>query len=282
MKLPFLRHAAALPLLLLGFTCIASLTASAQDKAILPSGKVLVINREFTKPGKDGSSHEATEGAYAQAMAQNKGTDHYFAVVSVTGPSRALFMSSYPSFAAWETERKNVAGNTALTDALDHANIADGDLLSQTDASAWIWREDLSLNPGFRVGARLEEISQFRIRPGHDSEWEELVKLVLAGYKKGVPDAHWSVYQEAYGTLGGGFLVITTIKSASEIDMHFGSDKNFTDAMGPDGMKKLEQLEASCVESRQTNLFRFEPKMSYPSDAMVQADPDFWKPKPAQ
>jgi len=27
------------------------------------------------------------------------------------------------------------------------------------------------------------------------------------------------------------------------------------------------------------NLFEIDPKMSYPPDAFVKADPDFWKPK---
>jgi hypothetical protein len=43
-------------------------------------------------------------------------------------------------------------------------------------------------------------------------------------------------------------------------------------------MKKLDELEAACVESRQTNLFVIDPKMSYPPEAWVKADPDFWMP----
>jgi len=31
----------------------------------------------------------------------------------------------------------------------------------------------------------------------------------------------------------------------------------------------------------QVNLFAFNPKMSYPSDAWVKADPSFWKPAAA-
>jgi hypothetical protein len=280
MKLPFCRRSVALPLLLLGVVSGASLTVSAQDKSIINSPKVLVITREFTKPGKDGSPHQKTEGAFVHAMAQYKATDHYYAVTSLSGPSRALFLSSYPSFAALEAERKSVDSNAPLAAALDSANIADGDLLSSTESSMWVQREDLSLNPGFRVGARIEEITQFRIKPGHFKEWEDLVKLVLDGYKKGIPDAHWGAYEEAYGTPGGGFLIITTMKSAAEIDANFAAGKKFEDAMGEDGMKKMALLEASCVESEQTNLFRIDPKMSYPTDEMVQADPGFWKAKP--
>jgi hypothetical protein len=280
MKLPFRCQSVALPLLLLGFVSGATLTVSAQDKSIISSPKVLVITREFTKPGKDGAPHQKTEGVFVHAMAQYKATDHYYAVTSLSGPSRALFLSSYPSFAALEAERKSVDSNAPLAAALDSANIADGDLLSSTESSMWVQREDLSLNPGFRVGSRIEEITQFRIKPGHFKEWEELVKLVLEGYKKGIPDAHWGAYEEAYGSPGGGFLIIVTMKSAAEIDANFAAGKKFEEEMGEDGMKKMAQLEASCVQSEQTNLFRIDPKMSYPADEMVQADPSFWKAKP--
>jgi hypothetical protein len=113
------------------------------------------------------------------------------------------------------------------------------------------------------------------------SQWEELVKLVLAAYKKGVPDAHWGAYQEAYGSPGGGFLIVSTVQSGTEIDARFASDDKFVEAMGESGMKKLEELESACVETRMTNLFAIDPKMSYPPDMMIKSDPDFWKPKMA-
>ena len=47
------------------------------------------------------------------------------------------------------------------------------------------------------------------------------------------------------------------------------------------GMKKLAELETQALESRQSNLFSFNPRMSYPPERWVKADPDFWKPKPA-
>ena len=280
MKLPFARLSASLPLLLL-LSSSASVAVFAQDNAtgIIPSNKVLVVAREYTKPGRDHSPHEKTEAAFVSASAASKVASHYYAATSLSGPQRALFFYSYPSFAAWEAENKAIGADTTLTTALDAANMADGDLLSSTDQSVWLRSDDMSLNPGFRVGARYEEISQFRIKPGHHKDWEDLMKMVIAGYKKGIPEAHWGAYQEAYGSPGEGFIFITTIKSGSDIDSMFASGPRFEAAMGEDGMKKLEALEAVCVESEQSNLFEIDPKMSYPTDAFVKADPDFWKPK---
>lgn len=280
MNLPFRSQFTAFPLLLM-MTGIAPLAVHAQDNGVIPTtNKVLVVVREFTKPGKDGAPHQQTEGDYVRALQSGTGAPRYYAVTSVSGQSRALFLSSYPNFAAWEAEHKSVMNNSTLSAALDRANQADGDLLSETDSSVWMLRDDLSLNTGFRIGSRMMEISTYEVKPGHTSEWEELVKLVIDGYKKGVPDAHWGMYQEAYGSPGGRYAILTTIKSATEIDTEFASGKKFEDAMGEDGMKKMRDLEASCVVSYQNNLFVIDPKMSYPPEAFIKAEPDFWKPKP--
>jgi hypothetical protein len=51
--------------------------------------------------------------------------------------------------------------------------------------------------------------------------------------------------------------------------------------MGEEGLKKLRELTAAAVESSQTNLFGFNPRMSYVGEDWIKADPDFWKPKAA-
>lgn len=280
MKLPFRGLLAASPLLL-SIVVSAPLTLSAQENGILPSPKIMIIDREFIKPGKEGTTHQAAEGAFIRAMAASKTpSSHYTALVSLSGPSRVLFMYPYPSLAAVEAEHKAIDSDPVLSAALDRASLADGDLLSAFDTSTWAQQPDLSLNPGFRVGSHYEEISQFIVRPGHRKEWEELVKMVIAGYKKGVPEAHWGMYEEVYGSPGGGYLVISTVKSATDLDNEFASGKKFEEAMGEEGLKKMAALEASCVESAMTNLFWIDPKMSIPSEASFKADPDFWKGQP--
>ena len=274
MKFRF-HSCSALPLLI-SLSFGAPFAGFAQD--VLPTSKILVISREYTKLGKDGAPHQMVEGAYPRALAAGKISNYYYAAVSLSGPSRALFFHGYSSFADMAAANKAATSDSTLSATLDRTNAADADLLSSKDYSVWVKRDDLSLNPGFRVGARYEEISQFVVRPGHYTEWEELVKMVIDGYKKGVPGAHWGTFEEAYGPTGGIFLVITTIKAASELDAEEAQGKQFEEAMGTDGMKKMQELEAACVESRQNNLFVIDPKMSYPPEAWVKAEPDFWMP----
>ncbi len=261
---------------LLCCTAATPLALHAQDAA-----KVLYIQREFTKPGKDGSLHEKTEGAFITAAKANKAPFHYIAMNSITGVNRTLFFSGWPSFAAWQAERRAIT--PAAGAAMDKANIPDGDLLTSTDASAWTLAPEYSLNTnGMVKGTHLMEIYQYIVKPGHHKDWDELMKLVLAGYKKGVPSAHFTCYEMAYGnsTSGPVYIFLTSLKSMDEVDMEFATDKDFLAAMGPEGMKKLEELEAASVQSEQSNLFVLNPAMSLPPDGLVASDPDFWTPKP--
>src|SRR5271165_7133833 len=94
------RRSAAFPMLL-SFIASAPLAVFAQQNGVLPTQKVLVITREVTKPGKDGTPHQKTEGAFVHALAAAKSDIHYYAVTSLSGPPRALFLSAFSSFAAW-------------------------------------------------------------------------------------------------------------------------------------------------------------------------------------
>jgi hypothetical protein len=256
--------------------------AAAQEKAegLTPPPKVLAVFREFLKPGKGGAPHEKTESAFVQAMARAKWPTHYFAANALSGKSRALFFTGYDSFEAWEKDNQATQKNAALSAALDRASVADGELLNETDGSLLVYNEEQSLRAPVDIAhMRYFEISLFRVRPGHRKEWSDIVKLVKEAYEK-IPDVHWATYEAVYGQEDVTYVVFIPMKSAVEIDQGFDRDKQFVAAMGEEGMKKLSELESSAVEFHQTNLFQFSPKMSYPPDAWVKADPEFWKPKP--
>ena len=245
----------------------------------MPPPKVLSISREFIKPGRGGALHERAESAFVQAMTRAKWPTHYLAVNSLSGKARALFLTGYDSFEAWEKDTLATQKNATLSAALDRAAVADGDLLSDYDATALVFREDYSLRAAVDIPhMRYFEISLYRVRPGHDKDWDSLVKMVMAAYEK-IPDVHWATYQAVYGQEGGTYVVFNPMKSASEVDQSFAQDKKFEAAMGEDGMKKFSDLLAAAVESSQHNLFVFSPKMSYVADEWIKADPDFWKPK---
>jgi len=259
-----------------GCTCIAS----AQDQSASSIPKVLQITREFTKPGKAGAVHDKAESAFVQAMARAKWPTHYMGMTSLSGKQRALFLTRFDSFEAWEKDNVAVAKNASLASSIDRAGFNDGDLLDSMDQAVFYYRESMSLRPMTDISKmRYLDVMVFKIRGGKNREWQELVKLAKEGYGKGDPEAHWGTFELVYGGEAGTYLVLTARKSLAEVDHGFSIEKDVMSAIGESNGKKMDELFASCVESLQTQLFAFNPSMSYPAEEWIKSDPDFWKPK---
>jgi hypothetical protein len=264
--------------LVLTCSCITAAQEKSQANPSIP--RVLQITREFTKPGKAGFVHDASESAFVQAMARAKWPTHYLGMTSLSGKQRALFLTSYPSFEAWEKDNAAVQKNPTLAPAIEAASVADSAQLDSIDQAVFVFNDEMSLRPLADLSQmRYMEVSLYHVRPGHGREWNELVKLVKAAYEKGVPGSHWGVFEEVFGGDGGSYLVLTARKTLAEVDHGFQvENKQFEAAMGAEGMKKLEELAAASIESEQHQLFAFNPHMSYVADEWIKADPDFWKP----
>jgi hypothetical protein len=257
--------------------------AAAQDAATPTMPKLLQITREYIKAGHSGTAHDRTETAFVQAMAHAKSPTHYIALNSLSGPSRALFLTPYASFDALQKDMNWVDKNASLSTELDHAMMADGDQLSSMDQALLVYSDELSYRPRPDLShARYMEISSYHVRPGKEAEWRECVKMVKEGHQKGGTSAHWAVYSIAFGGEGGTYLVLSSHQSLDEIDTGFGpDDKKFSEALGEENGKKLEQVYGEAVDTSHHQLLSINPRQSYADEAWVKADPDFWKPKSA-
>ncbi len=257
-----------------------SLGAAAQEHSGAMTGppKVLTVTREFLKPGKNGAPHDKTESAFVAAMRDAKWPSYYFGLDSLSGKLRSIFLTGYDSFDAYEKDLRAQQKNPKLAAALDRAFADDGPLLDSVDQSVWFFREDQSHHPTTDIGsARMMDLEVFRLKPGHEAEWDAIVKLVKDAYAKGV-EGHWDMFQMVYGG-GPAYVVITPLKGGAEIDRNWAAGKKFEEAMGAEGMRKLGELSASCIESIEDNLFVMNPKISYVPDEVAKSAPDFWRAK---
>ena len=158
--------------------------------------------------------------------------------------------------------------------------MADGELLDGIDQFVFTYNEEMSYRPMPDIAhARVMEVTTFQIKHGKGKEWHELVKMVIDAHKKAGTSAQWATYEIAYGG-DNMYVVLSADKSMGEIDTGFAEDKQFHEALGEDGLAKLRELEADCIESSDSELFGINPAQSYPPDEWVKADPSFWKPKP--
>jgi hypothetical protein len=254
--------------------------AAAQDAASTPP-KVIQITREWLKPGKAGAAHDKSEAAFVTALNKAKLQGHYIALNSISGKSRALYITRYPSYEAWEADNKIVDKSPALTAELDHAVTTDGELLEGTDSAVLTYDANLSYHPRPDVShARYYQLSVFHVRPGHTKEWHEVVKMYQDACDKAAPDAHWGMYEVAYGGESGTYISLSHRGSLKEMDDIMAGGKKFFEAMGgEEGMQKFDELFGQAVDSSRNELFSINPKQSYAEEAWIKADPDFWKPK---
>jgi hypothetical protein len=267
---------------LIGATCLvlsAGVPLAAQEPP--PPPKVLQIYREEVKPGK-GPAHEKIEAGWPRAFAKANWPNHYLAIVSLTGPSEAWFASGYDSFAAWEKNQTEMDKNPALKAEDDRLVEKDGELLSGGRGLVETYREDLSRNPNVDLSkVRYFRISTFRVRPGHDSDFSDAVKIVKGAYDKiGFPVA-WATYQVSAGMPGPTYVVWIPMRSLAESDAAMQASKALMEAEGEDGQKALKKAASDGYVFVETNIFSVSPGMSYPPKEFVAKDPAFWAPKPA-
>ncbi|MGH9615488.1 MAG: hypothetical protein ACRD28_02020 [Acidobacteriaceae bacterium] len=165
-----------------------------------------------------------------------------------------------------------------MAQAFDNALQADGELLtSSSDAGVFVYQPDKSVGPPVNIGAfKYMEITVLKIRPGHGQDWDELAKLHDSIFSK-APNAGWAMYEKWFGTGSEDeYIALHAMRSLAEIDETRVANKKIWAAVSADQKKKVADLEASTFESIQSNLFVFDPKMSYVSDKWRSADPGFW------
>jgi hypothetical protein len=259
------------------FTSAVTTAAQAQAAQTTPPPKVLEITTEVVKAYQGGTPHEKTEALFAQASRDSKWPEHYLGLNSLTGRERAIFLQGYDSFADWQKDMNASHKDAAYSAKIDTALAADSALLESVTTSAYAYRGDLSLRAPVDIGhMRYFEISIFHVRIGHEKDWEALSKMYMNAYDK-VPDAHWATFEKMYGADSANtFIIVSPMKSLGEVDQEIVDDKNLPSTVGADQMQKMMDLGASTIESIESNLYAINPKMSYPTDNWIQADPDFW------
>ena len=265
-------------------TLLVSLVAlplrAAESPAPAGPPKVLQIFREEVKTGK-GAAHVKVEKEFVAAFARANWPTHYLAVTTITGPTEAWFLAGYASFAAWEKDRDDIDKNKALTADLDRLVEKDGELLTNGRSLVAFLREDLSAGSPVDIPKmRYFRLLTFRVRPGHENDFQDAVKIVKGAYEKAKVDLPWAVYQLSAGMPGPTFMIFLPMKSMSEIDAAIARAGAIREAEGPENEKALAKMASDGYATVESNILAFSPAMSYPSKEFVARDPEFWTPKP--
>jgi hypothetical protein len=251
--------------------------AAAQDANPPAPPNVLVIQREYLKPGKSGAIHVKSEGNFIKASNDAKWPTHYFALDSLSGPTRALYVFAYDSFEAYGKDQEAQNANAKYAAAIDAAALADGELLTRYDTQAFVYHPEMSLHAAVDAPhQRYWEFTSFRIKPGREAEWNELVKMYVDGFSK-YPDTHWATFESKWGENNGGlWVVINPMRTLAEVDKGMADSKAFFAAQGEANMKHAGELAAACIDSVQTNVFAVNAKESYVDPSWAKAAPEVY------
>ena len=269
--------------LVLSLASIGASVAAAQDTATASVPRILQITREYTKPYKGGAAHDKTESAFITAMTRAKFPAYYVGMNSLSGKARSLYMTRYTSFAEWEKDNDITAKSAVLSADLERASVADGENLEEVDSAVYTYEEDLSYHPHNDIETHhYYQVYAFHVRPGHEREWRELVKMVKDAHEKAGDAAHWGMYSLMFGGEGGTYVALSGDPSMSVMDDAFAGRKKYMEAMGgEEGMSKLDTLFGAAVDTFHYELFAVNPKQSYVSADWIKKDANFWKPKSA-
>lgn len=115
-----------------------------------------------------------------------------------------------------------------------------------------------------------------RVRPGHEPEFEAALKEINAHADKMPNTRPVFVSQAVEGANDGAYYISFLRKSFADFD----SDVMLPDVLGAEGMAKFLKTMADVEQSSESTIYRFRPDLSWPPDAVTQASPDYWNPKP--
>lgn len=271
------------PILCLTLLAAGFGVAVAQDSSEMKPPAVIQINREWLKPGKSGAVHDRSEAAFVNLMNKGKLQGHYIALNSMSGKSRALYLTRYPSLEAWEKDNRIFDKNASLAAELDRDIAADGELLEGMDSGVLVYNEGLSYHPRPDFShARYYELTAFKVRLGHERDFREMTKSYKEALDKAGSGVHWGAYEMIYGGEAGTYIMLTHRDTLAEVDKEMAESKKIMEAMGgEEAAAKMDKAFAEAVESVRTELFSINPRQSYVDEATMKADADFWKPKVA-
>ena len=257
---------------------LAPMVLAAQD---MKSPKWITIGREVVKPGKD-AAHTKHEAAWARAYEAAKIPAATLAMVAMSGPNEAWWMTGFESAEAIQKYNDAVGATPALAAVSAQYYPPEADYLANTFMMIARYREDLSYSTGSPITAlRYMVVSRIGVKLGHSAEFVEARKMIKAAHEKAKAADGYSVYQVTAGAPAGTFLVFAGKKSMADLDVNPHGDAYTAALGGADGEKKLNEMLMSYEGSADSNLFRLSPSMSVLNKQWYDADA-FWKPKAAK
>ncbi len=249
--------------------------------AQLPTSQpnLITIVREEVKLGRD-ADHAKVEAGWPAAYEKAKSPDYYLALTSLTGAPEAWYVTSYTSHGAIGDSMKREDADPVLTAELTRLRRADADMINSVRVMQARARTDLSYGAYPDMAKqRFFEITWFRVRPGHEPQFEAAAKAYGSSAKRAGVTAAYRVYEIVAGIPGPTYLIFSSMTSMGELDQAMMDGDKIIKGATQDEGTALQKLMLEGVVNVESQRFRLDPVQSYVPKATRDQDPAFWTPK---
>jgi hypothetical protein len=241
--------------------------------------KFLNIVREQVKVGRS-ADHSKFEAGWPAAFEKAKDSGYYIALVSMTGPSEALYVTPFASQAAFGELTAKEDADPVLTKELDRLSLGDAEFISDLTRIQAVGRPELSRGEYPDIAMmRFWEITTVRVKPGHGEEFEAAVKAWATAVGRSSSSSRWRTYEVWAGAPDGTFLMFSSVASFAEFDKEMAEAETTWKGLTFEERSTLHKFSSEGVLSTTTNRYRLDPVQSYVSAETRQKDPAFWMPK---
>lgn len=246
---------------------------------------VLLIVREDIKPGMM-PQHGRHAAEFVGIFNKLQTPNHRIALVPVAGSENdVIYLTGADNFAELEsiqkaTDSKLEGANGMMKADLDRLDKEAGSLHAGMRDMFAVFRPELSYNPGVDITKmRYFAITTVRVRPGQEEQYTNYINdIVKVARDKAKAELHVAAFQVIAGAPGTTFMFFRPMKSLAEYDLRIAP--RVRAAMTEDQQKKADKMISESVMVTESNVYAFNPRMSYVSKEMAAGDPSFWNPKP--
>jgi len=254
------------------FLLAGFLTCAAVAQSITEPPPIVQLTR---RPGTAGTSVKQ----YANAQA----AINVLGMASVTGLPETWLVESHYSFASVEELDQRISALAPVRALNDAGDPLQDDALYPSRTMLALYRPNWSYRPDQAIRmfprARYFQVSLYRIRPGTEAEFSELIRLRRATADVINLDRPDLAYQVISGAPAGTFVFLSPITSLRNFDDGVNSVPVFAEGLASAKAKDGNKIASETEISREHLLFRVEPRISYVSSEFADVDPDFWRGK---
>ena len=226
-----------------------------------PPPKVLLISRQFIKPGRKADVFKIERDSVEQQK-RLKSPHFYWVLSSISGRDDLWWLNGWDSYGDIEKEMAGIAQIPGLLEQWAANPKLKAEMVTDPREMYARFREDLS------YGERGEKpafflVTTVTVRPGFRTEFVELRKLIRRAQDNARAGDNATVYEVESGAADGTFVIFSSAASLEDAGtLSQVHAREFETLLSVQARTQFRALSTSAILSSETALFTLNPELS--------------------